>query len=182
VKRIYFILALSILIIGFLFVYFVYFTQENSATYTYTSSAGFSLTFPPDWEVNNSPSTLNPYLMMLGQDSEAQVEVTLEYYNYSSLEDFFEKVKEEVSQFPGVKIISQGEESINGAPSYWFTYSFLASIGPSDPQEPFQAILYLFSQGGNFFRIICLTKEDRFNDYLNTFQTIARSFTTLTEN
>ena len=177
-KRICSILALSILIIGFLFVYFVYFTQENSATYTYTSSAGFSLTFPPDWEVNNSPSTLNPYLMMLGQDSEAQVGVTLEYYNYSSLEDFFKKVKEEVSQFPGIEIISQGGESINGAPSCWFTYTFLVSSEPSASQEPFQAIIYLFSQSNNFFRIICLTKESQFNDYLNTFQAIARSFTT----
>lgn len=176
-KRIYSILALSMLIIVFLSVSFA---QENLITYT--SSAGFSLTFPPDWEVYNSPSTLNPYLMMLGQNSEAQVEVTLEYYDYSSLENFFKKVKEEVNQFPGIEIISEGEELINGAPSYWFTYTFRASMGPSDSQEPFQAILYLFSQGGNFFRIICLTKESQFNDYLNTFQTIARSFTILTEN
>ena len=177
-KKFSFLLVLGILIMGFLSVSFA---QENLITYT--SSAGFSLTFPPDWEVYNSPSTPNPYLMMIGQNSEAQVEVTLEYHDYSSLEDFFKKVKEEVNQFPGVEIISQGEESINGAPSYWFTYTFLASLEPSDShQEPFQAVLYLFSQKGSFFRIICLTKESQFNDYLNTFQTIARSFTTLTEN
>ena len=171
-KKFSFLLVLGILIMGFLSVSFA---QENLITYT--SSAGFSLTFPSDWEVYNSPSTPNPYLMMIGQNSEAQVEVTLEYHDYSSLEDFFKKAKEEVSQFPGVAIISQGEESINGAPSYWFTYTFLASQGSSDPQETFQAILYLFSQRGNFFRIICLTKESRFNDYLNIFQTIAHSFT-----
>ena len=172
-KKFSFLLVLGILIMGFLSVSFA---QENLITYT--SSAGFSLTFPSDWEVYNSPSTPNPYLMMIGQNSEAQVEVTLEYHDYSSLEDFFKKVKEEVSQFPGIEIISQGGESINGAPSCWFTYTFLVSSEPSASQEPFQAIIYLFSQSNNFFRIICLTKESQFNDYLNTFQAIARSFTT----
>ena len=171
-KKFYFLLTLSMLIIGFTSLSF---TQESLTTYI--SSKGFSLGFPPDWEVDNPPTTPNPYLMMLGRNSEAQVGVTLEYYNYSSLEDFFKKAKEEVSQFPGVAIISQGEESINGAPSYWFIYTFLASQGSSDPQETFRAILYLFSQRGNFFRIICLTKESRFNDYINIFQTIAHSFT-----
>jgi len=173
VKRFYFLLVLSILVTSFSPLSFA---QESLTTYI--SSAGFSLTFPPDWEVYNPPSTPNPYLVMLGQDSEAQVGVTLEYYNYSSLEDFFKKVKEEVSQFPGIEIISQGGEAINGAPSCWFTYTFLVSSEPSASQEPFQAIIYLFSQSNNFFRIICLTKESQFNDYLNTFQAIARSFTT----
>jgi len=173
VKRFYFLLVLSILVTSFSSL-----SLAQESLTTYTSSAGFSLTFPPDWEVYNPPSTPNPYLVMLGQDSEAQVGVTLEYYNYSSLEDFFKKVKEEVNQFPGIEIISQGRESINGAPSCWFIYTFLVSSEPSASQELFQAIIYLFSQSNNFFRIICLTKESQFNDYLNTFQAIARSFTT----
>ncbi len=172
-KKFYFFLSLSILITCFLSISFA---QENLTTYV--SSAGFSLSFPSDWEVNDSPSTFNPYLMMVGQNSQAQVEVTVEYHKYASLEDFFEKVKEEVNQFPGTEIISQGEESINGAPSYWFTYTFSASWGIESPQELFQAILYLFSQNDNFFRVICLTEESRFDDYLNTFQAITGSFTT----
>ncbi len=63
-KKFSFFLVLGISIMGFLSISFA---QENLTTYT--SSAGFSLAFPSGWEVYNSPSNLNPYLMMVGKNS-----------------------------------------------------------------------------------------------------------------
>jgi hypothetical protein len=119
--------------------------------------------------------------MMVGQNSEAQVGVTLEYYDYTSLEDFFKKAKEEVNQFPGIEIISEGEEFINGAPSYGSLTLSRPQWNPLILKSLFGLFLPLLS-GEQFFPYNCLTKASQFNDYLDTFQAIARSFTTLTEN
>ncbi|MEN3185362.1 MAG: PsbP-related protein, partial [Atribacterota bacterium] len=115
--------------------------------------------------------SINPYLVFLAFNSETQVEVTLEYRDFGSLDRFRERVRDDITVFPNVTITGEGETTIDHIPAYWFDYLFLAE------NTEMQGRLYLFTRKGGFYRIICLSSREHFQKHLPVFERIIQSFT-----
>jgi len=150
--------------------------QEIPAGFTtYTSSiASFSLQIPENWAVENPPHSPNPYLVFAAWNADMQVEVTLEYRDFGSLEKFRERVRDDITIFPGVTITGEGKTTVNRSPAYWFDYLFPGERGEM------QGRLYLFSRNQGFYRIICLSSRKNFTQYLPILERIIQSFTFVT--
>lgn len=137
--------------------------------------AGFSIAFPEGWEVENPPDLWDPTLVLSARSGEASVWVTLEYRYYSSFESFREQVRSDILLYPGVQILGEGSMEVDSVPAYWYVYSF------PEGERDMQGILYLFSKGEGFYRIICWTSKSSFDLFFPTFRQIIRSFTTRRE-
>jgi len=150
--------------------------QEVPTTFTtYTSPvASFSLQVPENWAVENPPHSPNPYLVFAAWNAEMQVEVTLEYRDFGSLEKFRERVRDDITIFPGVTITGEGKTTVNRSPAYWFDYLFPGERGEM------QGRLYLFSRNQGFYRIICLSSRKNFTQHLPILERIIQSFTFVT--
>jgi len=142
---------------------------------TYTSSiASFSHQVPENWAVENPPQPSNPYLVFVAWNAEIQVEVTLEYRDFGSLEKFRERVRDDITIFPGVTITGEGETTVNRSPAYWFDYLFPGERGDM------QGRLYRFSRNQGFYRIICHSSRKNFTQDLPILERIIQSFTFVT--
>ncbi|NSW76826.1 MAG: hypothetical protein HPY68_08670 [Candidatus Atribacteria bacterium] len=151
--------------------------REKSVEFTtYRASlASFCVDIPKNWEVENPPQSLNPYLVFLAWNPETQVEVTLEYKDFGSFDRFRERVREDIIVFPNVTITGEGETTIDHSPAYWFDYLF------EEENTEMQGRLYLFTRNQGFYRIICLSSRKHFQRYLPIFEHITQSFTFVTD-
>ncbi|MCX7668270.1 MAG: hypothetical protein N2Z84_05005 [Atribacterota bacterium] len=152
------------------------FAQEIPGEFTtYTASlASFCIDIPKDWEVGNPPQSVNPYLVFLAWNPETQIEVTLEYRDFGSFDRFRERVRDDITVFPGVTITGEGKTTIDHLSAYWFDYLFKGE------DTEMQGRLYLFTRDQGFYRIICLSSRDNFRKYLPIFEHVVQSFSFVT--
>ncbi|MDK2896581.1 MAG: PsbP-like protein [Candidatus Atribacteria bacterium] len=145
------------------------------------SRGGFSLSFPADWEnVVIPPDYPDPYLaaLLLSPKEEGgfreQIGVSIEYSPYPKLEDFYHSVVKDINVVPGVNVLAEGKDTIDGTPAYWITYSWVVEM--DEEQQNLQGLVYLFSKNYAYFRIICLAEKDNFDMVKETFEGVASSF------
>lgn len=131
----------------------------------------FQLEIPENWTVENPPHSPNPYLIFVAWSPETQLEITLEHRDFGSLDQFKERVRQDIVIFPGVLITGEGETTVDRFPAYWFDYRFPTETGT------IQGRLYLFSRQQGFYRVICLTPQGKFVKYLPVFEHVIQSFT-----
>ncbi len=144
--------------------------EVQSSFSSYTSPvAPLQIDIPVSWKVENPPKTPNPYLIFFASSPEAGIEILLEHTDFKSLSEFREKVRADITIFPQVILLAEGKTTIAELPGYWFDYSF-----PTQ-DDTVRARLYLFSRNDAFFRIICLTSQENFYNFLSTFEHIVQS-------
>jgi hypothetical protein len=153
------------------------FAQEPWKT-AFVRRGGFQVSFPADWEeIVVSPDSPDPFtavVLISPPDSpedhfREQVGISVEYRAYSSLKSFFDTVSREVQNTPGVTLTNSGTSIIDNQPAYWLTYLW------KKEDDEIEGLVYLLYGKNAFFRIICLSESQKFEEYQPLFSSIARS-------
>lgn len=140
-----------------------------------SSLMNFRLEIPANWKVKNPPQSPNPYLIFVAWSPQAHLEITVEHKDFGSLDQFKEQVREDITIFPQTTILGEGETTIDHLPAYWLDYSFL------EEEDVVLGRIYCFSRNRGFYRIICLSPQEVFEEYLPIFEHVVQSFTFSTE-
>ncbi|MGQ9474200.1 MAG: PsbP-related protein [Candidatus Caldatribacteriaceae bacterium] len=140
-----------------------------------SSLMNFRLEIPENWKVKSPSQFPNPYLIFAAWSPQAYLEITVEHKDFASLDRFKEQVREDITIFPQTAILEEGETTIDHLPAYWFDYSF------PEEKEVILGRIYCFSRNRGFYRIICLSPQEVFEEYLPIFEHIVKSFTFSTD-
>jgi hypothetical protein len=122
----------------------------------------FSIVFPKDWRVEEfEDGTVVAHDSLLG---------TEEVQEKATLAEYYAKSRTGLSDLPGYTEVETGGAIIAGAEARWIIYTQKGLNGQ------LKALLYCFVAGNSAFSITCTAELDQFDNYKNTFETIAKSF------
>jgi len=106
-------------------------TTTSSTTTTYTSSKGYSITYPSDWskpdEQNNGAA-----VVFLTPTNNKTENLNVQVYNLTAsdtLSNITSSIRSEVENFSDFKLIDAGNTTLAGNPAYKIVYTATTSNG-----------------------------------------------------
>lgn len=131
----------------------------------------FSLTFPRGWrEEKYEDGSIVAHDKIKDNYRENILVAFRKAQDKETAESVHEKARTELSELPGYRELETGSVTIAGTEAKRANYTFKGLRGLLKAQA------YYFVIGGRAYFIICTAESSQFDNYKNTFETIAKSF------